>query len=345
MSRSPDSEKPGSTPASRIREIMIAYFTSRALWTAAELDVAGSLAAGLMPVSELARRVKADASALYRVLRALASLGIFAEDDQGRFRNTELSELLLKGRPDSMRDLVLLFGHETAWQSWGALLHTVRTGETGFDHVYGQKFFDYLAQQPPVAALFDRAMASASSTTNAAMVEAYDFSAVAAVVDVAGGVGAALCAMLEAAPELRGIVFDLPHIRTRAEEFIAHAGFSARCRFVAGSFFESVPTGADLYFLKHILHDWDDESCNRILRTCLSACKPQARVLICERIVPPGNEPSPAKWVDLHMMLTTHGGRERTESEFRTLLERAGFRLARIVPTRSIWSLIEAVPA
>ena len=345
MSRPPDSEKPGSTPASRMREIMLAYFTSRALWTAAELDVAGSLAAGPMPMSELARRVKADASALHRVLRALASLGIFAEDDQGRFRNTELSELLLEGRPDSLRDLVLLFGHETGWKSWGALLHTVRTGETGFDHVYGQKFFDYLVQQPPVAALFDRAMASASSMTNAAMVEAYDFSALGSVVDVAGGVGAALCAMLKAAPDLRGILFDLPHVKARAEEFIARAGFSARCRFVAGSFFESLPAGADLYFLKHILHDWDDEGCNRILKTCLSVCKPRARLMICERIVPLGNDPSPAKWIDLHMMLTTHGGRERTEREYRSLLERAGFRLARVVSTRSIWSLIEAVPA
>jgi len=345
VSRPPDSEKPGSTPASRMREIMLAYFTSRALWTAAELDVAGSLAAGPMPMSELARRVKADASALHRVLRALASLGIFAEDDQGRFRNTELSELLLEGRPDSLRDLVLLFGHETGWKSWGALLHTVRTGETGFDHVYGQKFFDYLVQQPPVAALFDRAMASASSMTNAAMVEAYDFSALGSVVDVAGGVGAALCAMLKAAPDLRGILFDLPHVKARAEEFIARAGFSARCRFVAGSFFESLPAGADLYFLKHILHDWDDEGCNRILKTCLSVCKPRARLMICERIVPLGNDPSPAKWIDLHMMLTTHGGRERTEREYRSLLERAGFRLARVVPTRSIWSLIEAVPA
>jgi O-methyltransferase/methyltransferase family protein len=328
-----------------MREIMVAYFTSRALWAAAELNVAGSLATGPMPVSELARRTKADETALYRVLRALASLGIFAEDDEGRFRNTELSELLLEGRPDSLRDLVLLFGHETAWQSWGALLHTVRTGETGFDHVYGQKFFDYLAEQPPVAELFDRAMASASSTTNAAMVEAYDFSTVGAVVDVAGGVGSALCAMLEAAPDLRGIVFDLPRVKARAEEFIARAGFSARCRFVAGSFFESLPAGADLYFLKHILHDWNDDSCNRILKTCVLACKPRGRILICERIVPPGNALSPAKWIDLHMMLTTHGGRERTEREFRTLLERAGFRITRIVPTRSIWSLIEAVPA
>ena len=345
MSFPPDPQKSRSTPAARMREIMLAYFTSRALWAAAELDVAGALAAGPMSVSELAIRVKADASALYRVLRALADLGIFAEDDQRRFRNTELSVLLVEGRPDSLRDLARWFGHETAWKPWGALLHTVQNGQTAFDHVYGQKFFDYLAQQPPVAEMFDRAMASASSTTNAAMVEAYDFSVVASLVDVGGGVGAALRAMLRSAPDLHGIVFDRPHVKPRAEEFIARAGFSARCRFEAGSFFDSVPAGADLYFLKHILHDWADESCERILKSCLTACKPGARILICERIVPQGNQPSSAKWVDLHMMLTTHDGRERTEREYRNLLERVGFRLTRIVPTNSIWSLIEATPA
>jgi hypothetical protein len=326
----------------KLRGIITQYFSSRALYAAAALDVAGALAGGAKNIEELARATGAHAPSLYRVLRVLASSGIFAEGDDGRISNTPMSELLRAGVPGSLRDLILLFGDETSWRSWEGILHAVRTGEAPFEHLYGEKFFDYLQDHPDTAAMFDRAMASSSTTTNAAVVEACDFSGLGTLVDVAGGVGSALCSILSATPGLRGIVFDLPHVGERAREFIAAQGLAGRCEFVGGSFFDTVPSGAGAYFMKHILHDWGDEECEKILATCRNAMGGSARLLICERIVPEGNEPSSAKLIDLHMMMTNHGGRERTEKEYDALLAMTGFKVVRVIPTSTPWSVIEA---
>ncbi len=330
--------------AAKLRSIITQYFLSRALYAAAELDVAEALAAGPKGLPELAAQLGVHAPSLYRLLRALAASGIFREEADGRFSNTPMSGLLRADVPGSLRDLTLLFGDETSWRSWEAILEGIRTGQAPFEHVYGEPFFDYLQDHHDTAAMFDRAMASASSTTNAAVIGAYDFSGLRLLVDVGGNLGAALCSILQAVPALRGVVFDLPHVAQRAREFIAAEGLSARCEFAGGSFFEAVPAGADGYFMKHILHDWGDEDCLKILAGCRNAAGADSRLLICERIVPPGNEPSSAKLIDLHMLMTNHGGRERTENEYRGLLEAAGFRLARVVPTRTAWSLIEAKP-
>ena len=326
----------------RLRGIITQYFSSRALYAAAALDVAGALTGGAKTIDDLASATGTHAPSLYRVLRVLAASGIFAQGDDGRISNTPLSELLRADVPGSLRDLVLLFGDETSWRSWEGILHAVRTGEAPFEHLYGEKFFDYLQGHPDTAAMFDRAMASASSTTNAAVIEAVDFSGLGTLVDVAGGIGSALCSILSATPGLRGIVFDLPHVGERARAFIAAQGLAERCEFVGGSFFEAVPPGADAYFMKHILHDWGDGECAKILAVCRKAMGEKARLLICERIVPIGNEPSSAKLIDLHMMMTNHGGRERTEKEYRTLLVTAGFKLERVIPTSTPWSVIEA---
>jgi hypothetical protein len=329
----------------RLRGIITQYFSSRALYAAAALDVAGALAGGAKSIDELASATGAHAPSLYRVLRLLASSGIFAENGDGRISNTPQSELLRADAPGSLRDLILLFGDETSWRSWEGILHAVRTGEAPFEHVYGEKFFDYLQSHPDTAAMFDRAMASSSTTTNAAVVETYDFSGLGTVVDVAGGIGSALCSIVKATPGLRGVVFDLPHVGERARTFIAAQGLTDRCEFAGGSFFESVPPGAGAYFMKHILHDWGDAECATILAACRKAMDASARLLICERIVPGGNEPSSAKLIDLHMMMTNHGGRERTEPEYRALLAAAEFALQRVIPTNTPWSVIEAVKA
>lgn len=327
-----------------LRAIITGYFLSRALYAAAVLDVAEVLASGAKNSEELGVRLQVHAPSLHRLLRALAASGVFREDAEGRFSNTPLSALLRANVPGSLRDLTLLFGDETSWRSWEHIVHGIRTGEAPFEHVYGEKFFDYLQDHHDAAAMFDRAMASASSTTNAAVVQACDFSGYGVLVDVAGGTGSALCSILEATPRLRGIVFDLPHVEARAKAFIASRNLAGRCEFAAGSFFENVPSGADGYFMKHILHDWGDEECSRILQACRRAMNPESRLLVCERIVPPGNEPSPVKLGDLHMLMTNHGGKERTEREYRELLEASGFSMLRVIPTATPWSVIEAAP-
>jgi len=326
----------------KLRGLITQYFSSRALYAAVALDVAAALAGGAKGIDELAAAVGAHAASLYRLLRVLAATGVFREEEGRRFSNTPLSDLLRAGVPGSLRDLVLLFGDETSWRSWEGILHAVRTGEAPFEHIYGEKFFDFLQDHADTAAMFDRAMASASSTTNAAVVAAYDFSHFGTLVDVAGGTGSALCSILKATPDLRGVVFDLPHVAQRAREFIAAQGLADRCEFAGGSFFEGVPAGAGAYFMKHILHDWGDTECGEILGACRKAMTNEARLLICERIVPYGNEPSSAKLIDLHMMMTNHGGRERTEQEYRELLAAAGFRIERVIPTSTPWSVIEA---
>ena len=328
----------------KLRGIITQYFSSRALYAATALDVADALVGGAKGIGELAAAVGAHAPSLYRVLRVLAASGIFREEEGRRFSNTPLSELLRADVPGSLRDLVLLFGDETSWRSWEGILHAVRTGEAPFEHLYGEKFFDFLQDHADTAAMFDRAMASASTTTNAAVVEACDFSGLGTMMDVAGGTGSALCSILKATPDLRGIVFDLPHVAQRAREFIAAQGLADRCEFAGGSFFEAVPAGAGAYFMKHILHDWGDAECGKILGACRKAMSGEARLLICERIVPTGNEPSSAKLIDLHMMMTNHGGKERTEKEYRELLAAAGLRIERVIPTSTPWSVIEARP-
>jgi hypothetical protein len=328
--------------AALMRGMITQYFTSRALYAVAALDVAGVLSAGGKTIEELGQAVGAHAPSLYRVLRVLAASQVFRENEDHRFMNTALSELLRSDVPGSLRDLVLLFGDETSWRSWEGILHAVRSGEAPFEHIYGETFFDFLQSHADTAAMFDRAMASASSTTNAAVAEAYDFSGLASVLDVAGGTGSALCAILKSTPQLRGIVFDLPHVALRARAFIAAQGLTQRCEFSAGSFFEAVPPGADAYFMKHVLHDWGDAECAAILGNCRKAMSRDARLLICERIVPPGNEPSSAKLIDLHMLMTNHGGKERTEPEYRGLLRESGFELQRVIATGTPWSVIEA---
>ena len=333
------------THLAKMREMVTSYFLSRAIFVAARYDVAGRLAAGAKTAQTLAEELSLHGPTLHRVLRALASQGIFQEDESGQFSNTELSEFLRDDAPNSLRGLTLLFGDETSWKSWEDLPYCVQSGKPSFERIYGEKFWDYLSHHPDTAAMFDRAMASSSGLINSAVASAYDFSAAESIVDVAGGVGSTLCAILGGSPQLKGVLFDLPHLRQRAEQYIASQGLSGRCEFRAGSFFDSVPERADIYFMKHIVHDWDDANCVKFMRHIRAAMGPRSTLLVCERIIPPGNDPFSAKWSDLHMLVHTHGGRERTELEFRRLYEESGFRLSKVVPTKSHWSLIEGVPA
>jgi hypothetical protein len=282
---------------------------------------------------------------LYRLLRALASFGVFAEEGDGRFANTELSSLLRADMPGSMRAMLLFLGEETTLRTWESLEHSVATGEPGFEHVYGTHHFDYLSSHPDGAKVFDAAMTSYSAMVNAAIAKACDFSSFETIVDVAGGVGSTLCTILKAHPALRGTLFDMPHVIERARGYIAQQGLAERCRAVAGDFFEALPPGADVYFMKHIIHDWDDERCVRILRNCHAAMPAHGRLLVSERVVPPGNGRSYSKLADLLMLLMTPGGKERTEDEFRILFAAGGFNVVRLVATESEHVVLECAKA
>ena len=333
----------GESAAQLLRRLLAGRFVSQALHAAAELDIAERLTDGPKDVATLAEETISHPAALYRVLRALASMGVFWEDEQGRFANTELSELLRGGVPNSQRAAARMSGSDPHWRAAGGLLHSVQTGRPAFDTLFGTPFFDYLDQNPEHARTFDEAMVSTSELSNAVMLEAYDFSNLHTIVDVGGGYGSTLCAILHATPGLRGILFDLPRPAEGARRFVAEQGLSGRCDVVVGNGFDAVPAGADAYFMRHILHDWDDEHCIRLLRNCRVAIARDGKLLVCERILLPGNQPSYAKISDLIMMVVS-GGRERTEAQYRELFFAAGFTLRRAIPTRSDHSILEAFP-
>jgi O-methyltransferase domain/Dimerisation domain len=318
-------------PHARMWELMRGFMATQALHVAAHLGVADELAGGPRPVGELAERVGADADAVYRFLRALAGEGVFAEDEPGVFRNTPVSELLR--RESSWHDMALLFG--TVWyRTFGEALHAARAGEAAFPRVFGTDWWSWLAQNPAEGERFNRGMHGEAKAEYFADVAWRDSET---VVDVGGGDGALLIDILRSRPALRGVVFELPEVAREAEERVAEAGLSDRCRVVAGSFFDGVPEGGDTYVLSAVLHDWDDEAAGAILRNVRAGAPDHARVLIADAVIQPGNEPDGGKWLDL-LMLVLLRGRERTEEEWRGLLAGAGFRLERVEP------LLEAVP-
>lgn len=325
----------------QIARMLTGYWVTQMLYTAAKLGLPDLLAAGPRTAGELAAETGTHDRSLYRLLRALASLGVFAEDQAGRFALTPLADCLRSDQPGSQRAMALMVGEEQ-YHCWGRLLDSLRTGQTAFEAIHGQPIFDYLAQRPEQAQIFDAAMTAIHGRETAAVLDVYDFTGIATLADIGGGNGTTLCGILERLPQMRGILFDLPGVVDRARVQIERSGLAERCRAVGGSLFESVPGGADAYLLRHIIHDWNDEQCGTILRTIHRAMRPGARLLVVETVIPPGNEPCFGKLLDLAMLLIP-GGAERTEAEYRRLYEAAGFRLTRIVPTSAEVSVIEGV--
>jgi len=328
-------------PQVQLFQMITAFTVSQAIHVAARLGIAEQLAAGPVPVEQLARKAGADPDALYRLLRALASVGVFTESAPRRFGNTPMSECLRPGVPGSQLAGALMVG-SLCYRSFGELPFAVATGKPAFDKVYGAPIFDWLARHPEEGRGFDAAMSSIHGAETPAMIEAYPFTGCKTIVDVGGGNGSTLIEVLASAPQARGIVFDLPGVVERTAPAIRAAGLDSRCRAEAGSFFEAVPKGADAYVLRHIIHDWDDQKSTQILRCCREAMAPGARVIVVESVIPPGDEPHPGKWLDI-IMLAVPGGRERTRAEYEALFKAAGLKLQRIVPTRSPVSIVEAV--
>jgi O-methyltransferase domain/Dimerisation domain len=330
--------------AAMLRQLIMGFRSTQVIYVAARLGLADRLESGAQTAQQLAPQVGAAPRALHRLLRALAGLGIFAEAEGGTFALTPAARLLQTDAPGSLRGLALLYGADWLWRSYGDLLHSVRTGAPAFAHVHGQSFYEYLQEHPAAGAVFQAAMSGSSAEEAAAILAAYDFAPAATVIDVGGGQGALVAALLQAHPHLAGVVLDLSPAIAGAKALLAAAGLTARATCVAGDFFTAVPKGGDLYLLKSVLHNWDDSDVVSILRNCRQAMADGARLLVIERIIPDGNGPSEAKLFDINMLVTV-GGQERTEGEYRTLLDLAGLTVTRAIPTTSPLSLLEAVPA
>jgi len=337
-----------ATPAATLLHLMTGYRAMQALYVAARLGIADLLKDGARGSEELARATGADARALHRLLRALASLGVFGEDADGRFAPSELGALLRSDVPGSLRAAAIFFGDERNWHAWGKLERSVMSGEPVRGPRGTQVFLEESARDPEGAALFNAAMTSLTSAFDAAVTAAYDFSRLGTLVDVGGGQGALISSILAANPALRGILFDIPPVIENARGRIAEAGLAGRCELVAGDFFASVPAGGDAYVLKWVIHDWDDEHSVAILGSCRRAMARDGRLLLVERVVPERvDQSADTQGIvlgDLNMLLWT-GGRERTAAEYRALLASAGFTLARIVPTATQLSIIEGARA
>jgi SAM-dependent methyltransferase len=322
-------------PHDQLAHLLSGYWYTQTIYVVAKLGLAELIQDRPRSVLELAQATGTNPKALYRLLRALASLGIFAED-QGRFVLTPLAECLLD---PAMKALATVRG-EFQYRAWGELLSSVQTGNSAFEKVYGQPLFDYFAEHPETGKLFDQAMTGVHGRETEAMLEAYDFSGIKTLADIGGGNGSVITAILRRHPAMQGLLFDLAGVAARAKADIEAAGLGGRCGVAAGNFFEGVPPSADAYLLRHIIHDWDDDQSQTILRNCRRAMGRGGKLLVVEGIVPPGNEPSVSKFFDL-AMLVLPGGMERTEDEYRQLFEAAGLRLTRVVPTRTWVSVLE----
>ncbi len=331
------------SPSTAMLQMISSFWISRAVYIAAKLGLADHLHGGHKTSAELAEITGTHAPSLYRILRALASVGVFVEDERGRFALTPLSEILRTDAPASLRAFATVELGEEHYPAWGDLLHSVRTGEIAFDHAFGMPIWKFFEQHPENAKTFNEAMTGTTNVVNDAVLSSYDFSLFRKIVDIGGGHGSFIASILKANSQMKGILFDAPPVIAGALSRIEDEGIADRCEVVAGDFFQSVPADCDAYILKWIIHDWDDERSITILKNCRRAMTEKGKLLLVEAVVPNGSEPHFSKFIDLNMLVMT-GGRERTEAEYRTLLEASGFRLTRIIPTQSPVSIVEGEP-
>ncbi len=314
---------------------------TQALYVVAKLGVADHLVSGPRPAEEVAAKVGADPRALFRVMRALASQGVFTQDLTDRFGLTPISKLLCTDDPESMRYVAISMGEEN-YTAAGDLLHTVKTGETAFDYRYGKGHFDWMADHPEASKTFNMFMAQ-STRRYGRPLESYKLNERHLIVDVGGGRGTLLAHILKTNPKMNGILYDLPQGCAEAGPFLEAQGVADRCKIIHGSFFDSVPAGGDVYFLSRILHDWPDQKAKQILDNCRKAISNRGSLLIREAVIPEGDTPSPGKQVDL-IMLYMLGGAERTEPEWRRILVESRFDLESVTKTGGPFDLIEARP-
>lgn len=329
------------TSAMMLRELLCGFWVSQSIYVVAKLGVADLLAGGPQSCERLAERVGVEAGALYRVMRTLAGYGLFEESEPQSFGLTPLGSLLQTGVPMSLRSLAIWNG-EMSFKAWGDVLHAVATGQPTTRRVLGMNLFEYLGQNPEAGLIFNDAMSGLATQVSQAVVSAYDFSGAGTVVDIGGGQGVLLGAILRVHQEMKATLFDAPAVVEGANRRLEALSLAERCEVVGGDFFERVPEGGDIYLLSSVLHDWDDEDSLRILRNCRRAMRQNSKLLVIECVIPHSPEPCFSKLLDLQMLVVT-GGRERTEEQFQTLLSAAGFEMKRIIQTAVPERIIEAV--
>jgi len=333
-------------PAEQIFQLVLGYMPAMALNIVARLGVADQIEKEPKAIADLAKAAGVHENALYRLMRALASVGVFHEATGRRFEHTPGSELLRQDHPASIRPMTVWMSDPFHFRCYADLMNSIQTGQPSAEKTLGQPVFEYFRDNADESEVFNDAMVSFTNFSIPAILEAYDFSGIQKLVDVGGGHGSVVGRILQKYSSMRGILYDLDHVVAGAKGLLSSLGVADRCDVVAGNFFDSVPTGGDAYIMKHIIHDWDDDKCRIILghiRQALSG-RSNGQLLLLESIVPGLNEPAMSKWIDLEMMIFP-GGRERTEEEFQKLFASAGFKLARITPTKSPLAVIEAVLA
>ncbi|MEZ0391629.1 MAG: methyltransferase [Pseudobdellovibrionaceae bacterium] len=329
-------------PPVALLDLVSRIWVAQAVGTVARYGIADHIN-GPTSVEQLAKKVDVNADALYRVLRALTVVGVCVEHPDQRFSLTAIGNCLKTDHPQSMRHMVI-FQTELNWPHWGQIDHCLKTGTNAVEKVRGLKPFEYLSKNPRDAEIFDKAMVNVSGLEVDTILAAYDFGPYQTIADIGGGYGPFLSAVLHLNPKAKGILFDMPHVIKGASEFLKKENLSDRVRIEGGSFFDSIPEGADAYMMKHIIHDWSDEHSQKILKNIRAKMKSTAKLLLIEAVVPGPNEVDFSKFLDLEMLVVTEGGKERTKAEFEKLFASAGFQLERIVPTISMAQVIEARP-
>ena len=332
------------SPAAWMKEKVYGYWFSQALHCAAALNLADIIHQnGPSRVSELAKKTGSNEKNLYRLLRLLASEEVFEETEKGVFALTSRASQLRSDIPGSQYAMAIMSGSEHYLAS-SRMIDAVRSGRCAYEIAHGKPLFEYLKEHPGSARIFDMAMQSIHGTETMQMLEAYDFSKFETLMDIGGGNGSLLVEVLRANPGLKGVLFDQGHVIEAVRGFMEGHGFANRCQLISGDFFVSVPKGADACLLRHIIHDWDDETSVKLFRIIREVLPANGRMLVVDAVLPEGNTPHPGKLFDW-IMMGIPGGVERTEAEFRDILQQGGFKVERIVPTAGLNSIIEAIPA
>jgi hypothetical protein len=327
-------------PVDITMQLATGYIVSSCMNAVTRLKIADLLAGGPKAVARLTAETNVNEDILYRVLRALASAGVFVETEPRTFANTPMSEVLRTDVPGSMWPMVLWMCDPLHFDVYRDMMPTLKDGKPGIEHVFKKPAFDVIFSNEELARVFNNAMTTFSALVIPAVLEAYDFSGIDTLADIAGGHGFVLTSILKKYPQMKGVLFDLDHVVAGARQRIEEMNLTNRLELIAGDFFRSVPP-ADAYVMKHIIHDWDDEKSTAILKNCAMHLKPGGKVILIEAVLTPGNEPSLGKWIDIEMFMMP-GGRERTEQEFRDLFSKAGLQLTRVVPNKSPLSVVEA---